>query len=145
MLPFDFLLAACFAVVIHELFHLATIFLCHGEVMSIRMKPFGIEIEMAGIYGFREAVCAIAGPLGSFLLLLLIRKAPLVGICGFVQGVFNLLPLYPLDGGRFLYATVEYLWPGKGDRVVLLMKYVVLLLSAVYVFFRICFYPRYIL
>ena len=50
----------------------------------------------------REALCALAGPLGSFLLLLLARHFPEAAVCGIVQGGYNLIPIYPLDGGRIL-------------------------------------------
>ena len=50
----------------------------------------------------REALCALAGPLGSFSLLFLGAYFPEATICGFVQGAYNLLPIFPLDGGRAL-------------------------------------------
>lgn len=49
----------------------------------------------------REAVCALAGPLGSFVLVSLGKYWPELALMALGQGIFNLIPVYPLDGGRF--------------------------------------------
>lgn len=58
----------------------------------------------------RELIAVLAGPAASLLLLSLVRVFPRVAICGLIQGIYNLLPIYPLDGGkalRCLMALVE--------------------------------------
>ena len=117
MFPLDFLFAAILAAIIHELFHIIAVFLLGGRVLSVKVKPFGAEIEAAGIWGWSEAICALAGPAGSFLLLVFCHMFPLLAFCGFVQGSFNLLPVHPLDGGRFLASMCMLLWPERGSQV----------------------------
>ena len=56
-----------------------------------------------------ELVCVLAGPAASLLLLLLVRPFPRLALCGFVQGVYNLLPLGRLDGARAV-ACLHSLW-----------------------------------
>ncbi len=102
VLPLKWLLAAAAAAAFHELCHGAAVYALGGQVRDLTIGPFGAVMAVEGISGYREALCALAGPLGSLFLLIGIRYFPMLGLCGLVQGCFNLLPVYPLDGGRIL-------------------------------------------
>lgn len=134
LLPLNWLLAAAAAACIHEAAHIAAIYLWGGRIQQIRMEPLGAVIEAEGIEGTREAFCALAGPLGSLLLVLLIHKAPLLGLCGLIQGMFNLLPVYPMDGGRAILRLLEGSIPKHAERVAFIIEmsaFVVLLGAAI--------------
>ena len=95
------------AMLVHELGHLLAMKLCGISVKGVRLKAAG-----AVLYGeFRsychELLCAAAGPLTSFLLgLLFCRILSALSIISILLGVANLLPLYPLDGGRILRSAL---------------------------------------
>lgn len=117
LIPLNWLMAAAFGALVHELFHVAAVYLLGGRVTAVKICAFGAVIETENLRGIREAFCALAGPLGSLLLVLLIRRLPVLGICALVQGIFNLLPVYPLDGGRALLRLLECRNPERGASV----------------------------
>lgn len=113
LLPLRWILAALMAGAFHELCHVLAIRLCGGRILGMRIGVGGAVIEMEPMDGFRELVCALAGPLGGLTLMLFARWLPYTAICAGLQSVFNLLPIYPLDGGRALQCGAFLLLPPK--------------------------------
>jgi len=102
LVPLDFTVSFFLAAAIHEIGHILMLFLFHVPVWCICIETSGASIQTAPLDLKEELFCAAAGPVASFLCLLLIRKFPLLSICALIQGSFNLLPVYPMDGGRIL-------------------------------------------
>lgn len=102
LLPANWMLSCIAAAAFHECCHLAALKLCKITVRQIRIGFRGASIVTGALTPVQELFCAAAGPIGSFLLLLMIRWLPILAILGLAQGLFNLLPIYPLDGGRIL-------------------------------------------
>ena len=100
LLPARVWLAALFAASVHELYHLAALWLLGGQVTQLRFGICGAKIVTLPMSRGREVLCALAGPMGSFSLFALAARYPLAALFGFMQGAYNLLPIYPLDGGR---------------------------------------------
>lgn len=113
--PLKWLLAAWTAAVFHELCHIAAVHICGGKILAAQIGACGAVMETAPMTAGRELICALAGPFGSLLLVLLFRYMPELAICGCVQGLYNLLPLYPMDGGRALRCVFSFAG-GKGER-----------------------------
>ena len=109
ILPLKWVLAAMTAAVFHELCHIAAVILCGGSIMAIDVGAGGTRIHVSPMGAGKSTACALAGPAGGFLLLLLLRWMPALGICGAVHSIYNLLPLYPLDGGRALRGMAQLL------------------------------------
>ena len=99
-LPIPWIAAAMFAAYIHELCHIAAILLCKSSVYSITVSGTGAKIHTAPLSCYQECLCALTGPCGSLLLTGFAYWIPRIAFCGLVQGLFNLIPVYPLDGGR---------------------------------------------
>ncbi len=100
LLPWDILLSFVLAAAFHEVCHLAALYYCKVPVQQIRLGLFCAEIITGAMIPGQELICAAAGPVGSLMLVLLAKWTPIIALFGLVQGIFNLLPFYPLDGGR---------------------------------------------
>ncbi len=94
-LPLNWLLSALAAAAFHELCHGAAILLLGGRIWGVRIGAGGAVMETEPLSSGKELVCALAGPAGSLLLVLMFRVFPRVAVCALVQGAFNLLPVFP--------------------------------------------------
>ena len=100
LFPLRFLAGILMAALLHECGHLLAIWLTGGRVLSIRLHGGGARIEAVPMEPGREALCALAGPGLGAMTILAWRVFPELALAGLVQTAFNLLPIYPLDGGR---------------------------------------------
>lgn len=107
LLPLKWVLAAFCAAAFHEGCHWLAVAMLGGRVYNLRLTPSGAVMETSAMEPWQELICALAGPLGGILLLALSRYAPRLALCAVCQSTFNLLPIYPLDGGRALRAGLQ--------------------------------------
>lgn len=111
VLPIQWVAAWMAAVLFHESGHIVAILLTGGRLRSIKIGWNAMTIEADIGKKWQEAVCALAGPACSFLLLATARFFPRLAICAFLQGAYNLLPVYPMDGGRALQIVLSAFLP----------------------------------
>lgn len=108
ILPLRWMLGFALAVSVHELFHVAAVSAFRVKILGIRVSGRGVVICTEPMRPAVEAVSALAGPLGSFTVLLFARRFPEAALIALGQGIYNLLPIYPLDGGRFVRCVAPY-------------------------------------
>ena len=109
LLPLRWIVAAFLAALFHELGHYAAVRLLGGSVVSGEISCHGAKMTAGPMSQKAELLSVLAGPAASLLLLSLRQLFPRLAICGLIQGVFNLLPVYPLDGGKAL-RCIRYMW-----------------------------------
>lgn len=116
MLVFDrtgFILPLLFAVLVHELGHLAAMWVLDCAPKRIRLVPAAVEITTKLQSGGRyEIFIALCGPAINLLLFAILFVNYLafsndsyltVGLINLLIGLFNLLPVTGLDGGTVLF------------------------------------------
>lgn len=108
-LPLRWVLACFLAAMVHELGHALAVLLCGGRITGVMLSFRGARMDAAPLPVGAELVCVLAGPAVSLTLGLLLPWFPRLALCGFVQGVYNLLPLGRLDGARAV-ACLHSLW-----------------------------------
>lgn len=104
-------LGACIA--IHELFHILAAKLLHIRIYSMEVRPGGFLLNTEQMQDKAELICALAGPLGGALPVLLWRIFPEMALISVFLTAYNMLPLYPADGGRALRCVLCMLLPRK--------------------------------
>lgn len=102
LLPLKWIAAWMAATLVHELGHYLALRIMRIPVYSITATPRGILMETGVLSGGGELFTALAGPVGALVLLLVARIFPAVAVCACIQSLYNLLPVFPLDGGRAL-------------------------------------------
>lgn len=103
----------------HEIGHLAMIRLCRVNVDELSLSAAGAVIKTRPCCWKKEFLCAAAGPLNGMILgFAVLRVCPKTAMVSFLLSLVNLLPLYPLDGGRMLRALLSmYFADGKAEKV----------------------------
>lgn len=107
---------------IHELGHLLSGILMGMKPEKIELMPFGVsisfkikveeynkKIKKGNMLEIKKILVALAGPLTNFIIIIIasninidLFKALIIIYTNFLIMIFNLLPIYPLDGGRIL-------------------------------------------
>lgn len=107
---------------IHELGHLLAGLLMGMKPEKIELMPFGVsisfkieveeynkKIKKGNILELKKIIVALAGPITNLIIIFLIDKLNInilksltIIYTNLIIMIFNLLPIYPLDGGRIL-------------------------------------------
>ena len=94
---------------IHEAAHIFLLKCIGIPVNSVKIGLGSVLISHAPCRYWQEVLCAAAGPASNLLFgFLLMRRNADLACVNFLLGIGNMLPIYPLDGGRILYAVLAF-------------------------------------
>lgn len=134
---------------IHEIFHCIGALIFKLNINQIYFLPFGFYAEIDDLYNvkwYQELIIIILGPLSFFFSLILINYLFINNYISYLLYteisktnililLFNLLPIYPLDGYRILKILLELLFPEKKTlRIMNIISLIATLLLTIYAF-----------
>ena len=102
------------ALLFHEAGHLLLLWLLGARVHKLRLTVSGAVIVTEPLSYGQEIAVAAAGPACNLLIFLLNAKThPVAAFVNLCLLSYNLLPFYPMDGGRILRALLRLLLPER--------------------------------
>ena len=109
VIPISWVFSWFCAVLLHEFCHCLSLYLLGYRIFEIRFRSVGAEIICSPTTTFHGILCTAAGPVGSLFALLFSAIIPQFSLCALFQTVLNLIPVFPLDGGRIVRFLLSYL------------------------------------
>lgn len=112
---------------IHEIGHMLMGLLVGIKPNKMEIKPYGVSISFKPVVEdynkkiykgnklqIKKLLIAIAGPATNFIIINIVMKLPIeifskmmIIYANLIIVIFNLIPIYPLDGGRILKAILH--------------------------------------
>ncbi len=103
------------AMTVHELAHAVVLLLLGGEIESVRLSFAQVELRTGLLSDRTELWSTAAGPGINLLCGWLFRRwMPAFAAVSLLLALFNLLPVWPLDGGRLLRTLLRMRWGAAG-------------------------------
>lgn len=88
------------SILLHEIAHIVVALLLKVDVVELNLMPVGVSaIYSNKISSKKEVIISIAGPIMS-LILAAYSKDSFISSVNIIIMILNLIPIYPLDGGR---------------------------------------------
>lgn len=100
-------------IIMHELSHMICALLFNIDIEEISLMPTGVSAKYKGkISNLKELIISLAGPAASIFLAFLYNNEIYFMINIFIV-IFNLIPIYPLDGGRIFRVLLKMIFGEK--------------------------------
>lgn len=142
-------------VLFHESVHLLAGIILKFRILKINILPFGAMLSIKDIDiadPIEDFIISIAGPCSNILLCCIFTIMFYynheilfynMALCNWIIGFLNIIPAYPLDGGRIFRALIncKYIYKKANDIVLNFSIITGLILTVIYL---VCFFKGYI-
>lgn len=138
MKKIDIYCAFLISIIFHELMHYIFSKIIKADVNYIRLGVFGVSMDVAFIGKtnlIKKIIFYLAGPLLNFFIAFLFRNVYIkVTYLNLAIGIFNLLPIVPLDGGNIVLAILKRIFDVRFGYMIMLVfsKIFLFILSFIY-------------
>lgn len=135
-------------VLIHEMGHAIMAIIFKWKLDSISIYPFGGCVKFNEDINkpmYQELLILISGPVTQIILYLLVltlfhnnlislRNFNIFKSYHYTLLIFNLIPIYPLDGGHLFNILTNYLFPyKKGNKLVIIISIILTIILIIYI------------
>ncbi len=135
----ELFLIAFSVALLHEAGHVLSALILKFKVIKINILPFGVnsEIELTGAW-YKKILVIYSGPLVNLLLIMITHFSGFMNFEYFIHInvymlIINLLPVFPLDGGRALLECFQEDGNNLFNSISLFVTIVVLILGCIFV------------
>lgn len=133
-------------ILMHELSHMIMAIILDVDIQEISLMPIGVNAKYKGkISNRKELFVSLAGPIASMIFALLYNNKLyfIINTCIFS---FNILPIYPLDGGRILRIILKFIFGDRiGIKVSQYISYILIFVLLVISIFLVLYYKYFFL
>lgn len=136
--PLRLVCAWLLAICVHEAGHYILLKMFNIPIYGVTFGALGLQMETDPMSGIKGLLCILGGPILGLLLVLLRKWMPILALFAFFQSVINLVPIYPMDGGRLLFCILERL-PEKYNKLIVVIVDATVFIIALWIGFRFYF------
>lgn len=128
-------------IVMHELSHAIVALLLKVDIKEFEFTPFGVCAKYENnISDLKELIISVSGPLFSIFFAYSYGNK-IYFIINILITIFNLLPIYPLDGGRILRVILNLIFGHKKGKIIstYFTNILLILFLVVSIFIAVCY------